>query len=53
MNRIELRGGNPARIDDRVRQVIEVFAGDLPCPWCGEATAEADAACGGCGRKFG
>ena len=33
--------------------VIDVFAGDLPCPWCGEATSEADASCRGCGRNFG
>ncbi|MCB2223551.1 MAG: hypothetical protein KQH83_05175 [Actinobacteria bacterium] len=26
---------------------------DLPCPWCHGPTAEIDAACPSCGRRFG
>lgn len=33
--------------------VVGVIADDLPCPWCGEATHEADDSCRGCGRHFG
>ncbi|MFP5333567.1 MAG: hypothetical protein ACLGHX_14555 [Acidimicrobiia bacterium] len=33
--------------------VIGLISDDLPCPWCGEATAEYDDHCTGCGRRFG
>jgi hypothetical protein len=26
---------------------------DLPCPWCRTPTAEDDATCPGCGKRFG
>lgn len=26
---------------------------DLPCPWCKGPTAEVDASCPSCGRRFG
>jgi hypothetical protein len=62
MNPIDFIGatrsaGTRRRAEDQTRPgdlaVIDVFAGDLPCPWCGEATSEADASCHGCGRNFG
>ena len=62
MNPIDFNGATRnaetwRRAEDRTRfggiAVIDVFAGDLPCPWCGEATSEADASCRGCGRNFG
>ncbi|MDX1448745.1 MAG: hypothetical protein R3246_06730 [Acidimicrobiia bacterium] len=33
--------------------VIGLIGDDLPCPWCGQATAETDDHCAGCGRRFG
>ncbi|MEX1005536.1 MAG: hypothetical protein WD990_09645 [Acidimicrobiia bacterium] len=62
MNPIDFIGtarnaGTWRRTEDQTRTsgfaVIDVFAGDLPCPWCGGVTSEADASCRGCGRNFG
>lgn len=62
MNRYDFAPGNriewATRLSARHTEtagtaVISLIAADLPCPWCGEATSEADASCRGCGRNFG
>lgn len=43
----------PFAIDPRMIVEVAPDDRDLPCPWCGKATAETDDRCPGCGRKFG
>lgn len=62
MNRHDFTSGNRIEWASRLSSghtetagtsVISLIAGDLPCPWCGEATNETDVSCRGCGRNFG
>ena len=46
----------PSGVDVPLAKLIGLDEGidlDLPCPWCQSPTAEIDAACMSCGRRFG
>ncbi len=42
-----------SRRDPLTTDVVPLVDGDLPCPWCGAATAENDDHCPGCHHRFG
>lgn len=43
----------PFVIDPRLVVELPADDRDLPCPWCGRGTKEADERCPSCGRRFG
>lgn len=45
--------GMPARRSSSPTRVVELSEADLPCPWCGAATSEADDRCPHCLHRFG